>query len=48
MGRRDKGLIDQGSDVPSIIFFFHNFLQISLQKLFQFIFLFFGNENKEF
>ena len=29
-------LVDQASDVPSIIFF-HNFLQNSLQKWFQFI-----------
>ena len=40
LGRWDKWLIDQASDVSSIIFF-HNFLQNSLQKLFQFIFLFF-------
>ena len=40
MGRWDNRLIDQASDVPSIIFF-HNFLQNSLQKLFQFIFNFF-------
>ena len=45
MGRWDKQLIDQASDVPSIIFF-HNFLQNSLQKLFQFIFLFFYNFTK--
>ena len=32
----DERLIDQASDVPSI--FFHNFLQNSLQKSFQFIF----------
>ena len=38
LGRWDNRLIDQASDVPSIIFF-HNFLQISLQKSFQFIFL---------
>ena len=31
----------QASDVPSIIFFFHNFLQNSFQKLLQFVFLFF-------
>ena len=40
MGRWDERLIDQASDVPSIIFF-HNFLKNYLQKLFQFIFLFF-------
>ena len=40
LGRWDKWLIDQASDVPSIIFI-HNFLQNSLQKSFQFIFLFF-------
>ena len=33
-------LVDQASDIPSIIFF-HNFLQNSQQKLFQFIFIFF-------
>ena len=33
LGRWDEQLIDQASDVPSIIFF-HNFLQNSLQKLF--------------
>ena len=40
MGRRDDHLIDQASDVPSIMSF-HDFLQNSLQKSFQFIFLFF-------
>jgi hypothetical protein len=45
MGDWDKQLIDQASDVPSIIFF-HNFLHDSLQKLFQFIFLFFYNFTK--
>ena len=39
MGRWDKRLINQVSDVPSI--FFHKILQNSLQKPFQFIFLFF-------
>ena len=39
LGRWDKWIVDQASDVPSIIFF-PNFLQNSLQKLFQFIFLF--------
>ena len=34
--RWDERLIDQASDVPSI--FFHNFLQKSLLKSFQFIF----------
>ena len=41
LGRRDKWIVDQASDVPSIIFFFHDFLQNSLQKSFQSIFLFF-------
>ena len=45
LGRWDKRLIDQASDVPSIIFF-HNFLQNSLQKSFQFIFLFFCNSTE--
>ena len=45
MGRWDDCLIDQVSDVPSIIFF-HNFLQNSLQKSFQFIYLFFHNFTK--
>ena len=36
----DKGLVDQASDVPSIIFF-HKVLQNSLQKPFEFIFIFF-------
>ena len=40
LGCWENHLIDQASDFPSIIFF-HNFLQNSLQKLFQFIFLFF-------
>ena len=40
LGRWDKRILDQMFDVPSIIFF-HNFLQNSLQKSFQFIFLFF-------
>ena len=40
LGRWDKRIVDQASDVPSIIFF-HDFLQNSLQKSFQFIFLFF-------
>ena len=38
MVRWDKRLINKASDVPS--FFFHIFLQNSLQKLFQFISLF--------
>ena len=42
MGRWDDRLIDQSSYVPSI-FFFHNFLQNSLQKSFQ---LFFYNFTK--
>ena len=45
LGRWDERLINQASDVPSIIFF-HNFLQKSLQKLFKFIFLFFFNFTK--
>ena len=39
LGRWDEWLIDQVSDVPSIIFF-HGFLQNSLQKYFQSICLF--------
>ena len=35
LGHWDERLIDQASDVPSIIFF-HNFLQNSLQKSFHF------------
>ena len=38
LGRWDDRLIDQASDVSSIIFF-HNFLQNSLQKSFQLFFL---------
>ena len=38
LGQLDDHLIDQASDV-SIIIFFHNFLQISLQKFFEFKFL---------
>ena len=45
LGCWDERLIDQVSDVPSIIFF-HNFLQNSLQKSFQFIFLLFHNFTK--
>ena len=41
MGQWDKHLINQASDAPSI-FFFHNFLQNSLQKFFQFIFFFYN------
>ena len=33
LGRWDKRIVDQASDVPSIIFF-HDFLQNSLQKYF--------------
>ena len=40
LGRWYKQTVDQASDVPSIISF-HDFLQNSLQKSFQFIFLFF-------
>ena len=46
------GLLGQMTDQPSfwcskyILFFFHNFLQSSLQKSFQFIFLFFCNFTK--
>ena len=40
MGRWDKGLVDQMSDVPTIIFF-HKILQNSLQNPFQFIFFIF-------
>ena len=39
LGRWAKRLVDQASDVPSIIFF-HDFLQNSLQKWFQCIFYF--------
>ena len=45
LGRWDDRLIDQASDVPSIIFF-HNFFQNSLQNCFQFILLFFHNFTK--
>ena len=38
--RWDKQIVDQASDVPSIIFF-RAFLQNSLQNSFQFIFSFF-------
>ena len=37
LGRWDKQIVDQASDVPSIIFF-HKILQNSLQKPFYFIF----------
>ena len=40
LGCWDDRLIDQTSDIPSIILF-HNFLQNSLLKSSQFIFLFF-------
>ena len=40
LGRWDKWLVDQASDVPSI-FFFHNFLQNSFQRSFQFIYFYF-------
>ena len=40
LGRWDKQIVDQASDVPRIIFFY-DFLKNSLQKSFQFIFLFF-------
>ena len=40
LGQWDKRIVDQASDVPSIIFI-HDFLQNSLQKSFLFIFLFF-------
>ena len=42
VARWDNRLINQASDVPSIIFFL-NFLQNSLHKSFQFIFLVFYN-----
>ena len=45
MGRWDKRIVDQASDVPSIIFF-HDFLQNSLQKYFQSICLFFFKNTK--
>ena len=40
LGRWNDRLIDQASDVPSMIFF-HIFLQNSLQKSFQFLFFVF-------
>jgi len=46
MGLWDYRLIDQLPDVPSISFLFHNFLQNSLKKSFQFIFLFFYDFTK--
>ena len=47
MGRWDKQLISQSSHVLSTYdFFFHNFLQNSLQKLFQFTLYFFYNFTK--
>ena len=46
LGRWDNRLIDQASDVLSIILF-HNFLQNSLQQFFQLIFSFFYNFTKE-
>ena len=39
LGRWDKQIVNQASNIPSIIFF-HDSLQHSLQKSFQFIFLF--------
>ena len=36
MGLWDKQIIDQASDVPSIILFFQNFLQNSLQNPLEF------------
>ena len=41
LGRWDERLIDQASDVASIIFF-QNFLQNFLQKFFQFFFFFYN------
>jgi hypothetical protein len=38
LGRQDERLIDQVSDVPSIIFF-HNFLQNALQNSFYHFFI---------
>ena len=38
LGRRNKRIIDQASDVPSIIFI-HDFLQNSLQKILSIYFL---------
>ena len=40
LGQWDKWIVDQPSDVRSIIFF-HDFLQNSFQKSFQFIFFFY-------
>ena len=45
LGRWDKRFIDQASDIPTIISF-HAFLQNSVQKLFQFVFLFFHSFTK--
>ena len=42
----DEHSTNQASYVPCIIIFFHNFLQNSLQKPFQFIFLYFYNFTK--
>ena len=38
--------IEQASDVPSTYYFVHNFLLDSLQKSFQFIYIFFHNFTK--
>ena len=40
------GTNDSSIHIPNIFIFFHNFLQNSLQKLFQFIFHFFCNLTK--
>ena len=40
MGLWDKQIIDQASDVPSIILFFQNFLQDSLQNPLKFFLIF--------
>ena len=40
MGLWDKQIIDQASDVPSIILFFQNFLQNSLQNPLKFFLIF--------
>ena len=45
LGHWVNGMIDQESDVPSIIYLY-NFLQNSLQISFQLIFLFFYNFTK--
>ena len=45
-GRLDKRIVDQASDVPSIIFF-RLFIDLGHPKLFTFIFVFFLKKNKQ-